>query len=1725
MTRKVLSKRIIAVILCVFMVLSILSGIPIYSYGWNTPAEPSREGSAQDMLYAGAYNEQLTQEEIKSRLMYKIEYEGWDPYSSDMSLDEFYALMELFQEGSLPIESESEFKADTAPDMVTIGSSMPMPTIGASGMGTLGIDEPEIEDPETDTPEQPEETYIPSSLFLTSGLDGYNGADKPDDYNNDSGNGEDYPPGLDPNGAGYYIPPSDWQGVKATKTNNTEAFVIVPGVNADNGRIAGDVDQSLFPAYDGHYVRRVIAQNYEVTVLGAIKLLDDKIVYYYLTNDSQSTEVSTTMLSDGQKFVIQYNVSEYNMTYEVRIKDKKTGETTDVTEKYVDYIFGADRPTATTDSYYSFVATVPYGYTMQIFRKVEGSDAGEEEITGKKPATGIFHNDTYPLGTEPVYIYPKDGGFRIEVDTSAGPSTLKMSDAFYNDHVDADRTIIAVLTKKDAPVFDARNIIADSSGTKGSSGMRGSSAVRTVEATNRATESKETIPYDYEDEYLWRRDGENGSSKYIKYSNGYPIGNIQTGDGWGWKTDDNETINKSTMDYNEDDGTYSYQWTFQTNNSDEYLMDVLEINGIPLTLPFFPKYSVVGDTLGTDDGGIKSWFTETDLPHDIHVRVEMLMTFKGDGGKQRVYRITVTNARSNVTVTGLNLMQYAGGAKEISTYALNGIYADYEDGTADPSQAAVQFFDTEKRNGNTLVRAAGWHREAVSNVHVDAIDYPNGDPEHRGANIRFRLADGYDSPYYLFESSQDGTIKGTDDNPQASISRDADGKINFDTQTEIKQMSEVGENDLLKSQYIYYDDEDGWYYIRVTTQREDYKMALLTIGAREVKYVVRYLGSYPDSSNGEPENALTWDKIGEPDNLSALSNNSYAGIVKAPKNVPEFTHIDDKCHPSFHKDTENDIPGQHYDDKNGDYYDTAHDTVALVPLDINSTPTDPDGKYAFVDWVLVDEDYKVIKVNGSEFHYLGNPITIAEINEYAIKNDGLGGSTVDVYVLRLMPTWRKIENPFRYKVALNWVDAQGNLNENFFDGYWNDVVTDWESDNGGLTVKVLKDAEPFLDWIAQHPTYNFWDEVNNNNALYRYAVAHDNVVDDEGRKAMRAEMAAAIEKYLPFLVAEDNPEITKHYNAVLDALCNRDISGKDEQGNVVTDHSGNGEDDFWRLGNYAFQVLEDEGTIVIWMYENKGGLMFREEVQEEPFRNDEEFYFTVSNVQVGVGDDNDDTKDITKIEDNVLLSATYKAYPQQVYDEFGNPRDIKDKDAWLVTFENGEIVSIVKNDGSAPPDEPVTYFTLKSGDGIMLYVPEGRYTIAETGSKSGGAYKTEVDYNGDKDPTSQDWDLPNSDGTNLWLSGSKKSYDGNVANGISQIAATVNFDVGENNVVSVLTFRNQTCSLAIGDEVLDSKYKGNDTFEYNIKLNLPDSIAPEGSDNYYFNYNIYDVDDKDHWKPVSTGMIAFSKNVMTTEDGQSFNWESSVTISANQIMTIVMIVPDDNEDVHYYIDQKSITILNGDKYKLADGQEAIRTNTMSAGEMAKEVYIYGPGTPMVGELTVKCIVDEAASDDVKNAENIEFTYTVTILTDVKINGTYGDMEFVDNVATFKLKANGSKKAKDLPDALKYTVVQTPSMYYELTKLRTEAKYKDTETVVTNKRFTSDKPNASVSGSIAGDIEDIITFTNKLVKPAFTLPATGGSGTVIFYILGGAMISIAPGYLAFTSGKRRIKKTH
>ncbi|MBR0145760.1 MAG: hypothetical protein IJM25_03750, partial [Eubacterium sp.] len=131
----------------------------------------------------------------------------------------------------------------------------------------------------------------------------------------------------------------------------------------------------------------------------------------------------------------------------------------------------------------------------------------------------------------------------------------------------------------------------------------------------------------------------------------------------------------------------------------------------------------------------------------------------------------------------------------------------------------------------------------------------------------------------------------------------------------------------------------------------------------------------------------------------------------------------------------------------------------------------------------------------------------------------------------------------------------------------------------------------------------------------------------------------------------------------------------------------------------------------------------------------------------------------------------------------------------------------------------------------------------------------------------------------------------------------------------------------------------------------------------------------------------------------------------------------------------------------------------------------------VGDLNVsKVLVSDLAAD-----ADQSFGFTVT-LGDTSINGTYGDVTFIDGVATFNLKGGETKSAVGLPKGVTYTVAETEETNFTTSKTGDTGSISDTAATAefTNTRKTGDLTvTKTVVSSTAADKTKNFSFTVTL----------------------------------------------
>ena len=126
--------------------------------------------------------------------------------------------------------------------------------------------------------------------------------------------------------------------------------------------------------------------------------------------------------------------------------------------------------------------------------------------------------------------------------------------------------------------------------------------------------------------------------------------------------------------------------------------------------------------------------------------------------------------------------------------------------------------------------------------------------------------------------------------------------------------------------------------------------------------------------------------------------------------------------------------------------------------------------------------------------------------------------------------------------------------------------------------------------------------------------------------------------------------------------------------------------------------------------------------------------------------------------------------------------------------------------------------------------------------------------------------------------------------------------------------------------------------------------------------------------------------------------------------------------------------------------------------------------------------------------NKEFTFTVT-LSDNTVNGTYGDMEFINGVSTFKLKHNESKQAVSLPKGITYTVTESDNEGYSVSSENDIGSISSEETAYV--RFTNTiipvESESPSTGSMS--VRKTVLGTNIDVNREFTFTVTLSDNTI------------------------------
>ena len=194
---------------------------------------------------------------------------------------------------------------------------------------------------------------------------------------------------------------------------------------------------------------------------------------------------------------------------------------------------------------------------------------------------------------------------------------------------------------------------------------------------------------------------------------------------------------------------------------------------------------------------------------------------------------------------------------------------------------------------------------------------------------------------------------------------------------------------------------------------------------------------------------------------------------------------------------------------------------------------------------------------------------------------------------------------------------------------------------------------------------------------------------------------------------------------------------------------------------------------------------------------------------------------------------------------------------------------------------------------------------------------------------------------------------------------------------------------------------------------------------------------------------------------------------------------------------------------------SITRNSTATAEFTNTID--GSGKPKTGDLTVSKTVVNGSGDLTQAMQSQAFTFTVT-LDDTAINGTFGEMTFVDGKAEFTLKHGESMTAEGLPAGTTYTVTEKKADGYTTTFTGETGSIIADDTAkaeFTNTVDDPDKPKTgdlTVSKTVVNGIGDL---TQAMQSQAFAFTVT----------LDDTAINGAFGEMTFVNGKAEFTLKH
>ena len=309
------------------------------------------------------------------------------------------------------------------------------------------------------------------------------------------------------------------------------------------------------------------------------------------------------------------------------------------------------------------------------------------------------------------------------------------------------------------------------------------------------------------------------------------------------------------------------------------------------------------------------------------------------------------------------------------------------------------------------------------------------------------------------------------------------------------------------------------------------------------------------------------------------------------------------------------------------------------------------------------------------------------------------------------------------------------------------------------------------------------------------------------------------------------------------------------------------------------------------------------------------------------------------------------------------------------------------------------------------------YTVAEVGTVEG--YTTEVSGTASTGFIITNTHTPEKTS----VSGTKTWNDSENLDGMRPTSITVNLFANGEQAATKTVAPDETGNWNYSFEDLD-KYAAGEEIVYTVTED-----AVEGYATTVTGYNIVNTRD--------LGNLEVSKSVSGNSADENKQFAFTVTLDNTNITGIYGEMTFEAGVAEFTLKHgqtvKATGLPTGISYNVTEDAEEYtatvdaKQGTISKNETAQVNFLNTYNT--YGDLTVsKTVAGNAAS------ESKEFNFTVT-LSDTTLNGIYGDMTFVNGVASFTLKHNESKKAENLPNGITYTVTEEDysAEGYEVTK--------------------------------------------------------------------------------------------